>query len=192
MAAITDRSSKKPLLNTLRLNHGTLHCLDIGKTRRFYEEVLGLDVIQTSPLSLMVRKGTDHVYAVVEQPAGAHPPMSMINHNGFEVGSAAEVDAAYQQILQVKDEWGIKKVMPPTTMHGDHTFYFMDFDGNWWEIVSVRQGGYVADFDDKANWDLTGHHELESWVETWDKEKKLRHMHDPESRALLKAGQAAK
>lgn len=191
MPAITDRSTKKPLLNTLRMNHGTLHCQDIVKTRRFYEEVLGLDCIQTSPISLMVRKGTDHVYAVVEMPSDNPAPMNMLNHNGFEVGTPGEVDAAHEQIMKIKDEWGLKKVMPVKETHGDHTFYFMDFDGNWWEIVSVRKGGYVADFEDKAHWDLTGHHECAEWSDLWINEKKLRHMHDPETRALLESGKTA-
>jgi catechol 2,3-dioxygenase-like lactoylglutathione lyase family enzyme len=182
MPAITDRSTKPALLKTLRINHGTLHCRDIVKTRRFYEEVLGFDVIQPSPLSLMIRKGTDHVYAVVEAPAAGVGDMHMLNHNGFEVGSPEEVDTAYQQIQAIKDEWGIKKVIPPKTTHGDHTFYFMDFDGNWWEIVSVRKGGYVADFEDKPNWDLTGHHEVDAWCT----DTTLRHLHDPANRELLK------
>jgi len=174
MPAITDRSTKTPLLKTGILNHGTLHVRDIAKSRRFYEEVLGIECIQTSPLSLMIRKGTAHVYAVVEQPAGIHPPMTMLNHNGFEVGSLGEVEAAHELIATIKEEYGIKKVMPISHMHGDASFYFMDQDDNWWEIVHVRPGGYVADFDDKANWDLTGHHEVAEWVDLFVNEKKLR------------------
>lgn len=183
MPAITDRSKKTPLLKTQRMNHGTLACRDIAKTRRFYEEVLGLDVVQTSPLSLMVKKGTDHVYAVVEAPADKD--MNMLNHNGFEVGSAEEVDEAYKLIMSIKDEWGLK-VMPPRTLHGDHTFYFLDFDGNWWEVVEVRKGGYVADFEDPA-WDLTGRHQLAAWVDLYNETKTLKHMHDPEARAEANA-----
>lgn len=185
MPAITERSSKAPVLKTGRLNHGTLHCRDIAKTRRFYEEVLGLDVIQTSPISLMVRKGTDHVYAVVEV-AGAATNMNVMNHNGFEVGSPAEVDAAHAALTAIKDEWGLK-LQPVRTMHGDHTFYFLDFDGNWWEIVAVRPGGYVADFDDKGDWDITGRHDVAGWCQLYETEKKLMHTHDPEVRAALKA-----
>ncbi len=182
MPAITDRSTKAPLLNTLRINHGTLSCRDIAKTRRFYEEVLGLECVQTSPISLMVRKGTEHVYAVVEMKA-VQKDMDMLNHNGFEVRTPAEVDAAYQQIVAIKDEWGLKKVVPPQNQHGDHTFYFVDFDGNWWEIVAVREGGYVADFADK-DWDLTGRHDVEAQLTA---SRKLMHMHDPEVRALVQA-----
>jgi catechol 2,3-dioxygenase-like lactoylglutathione lyase family enzyme len=189
MPAITDRSTKAPLLKTGMLNHGTLHVRDIAKSRRFYEEVLGIECIQTSPLSLMIRKGTAHVYAVVEQPAGMHPPMTMLNHNGFEVSSVADVEAAHKLLAGVKDEYGIKKIMPLSQMHGDTSFYFQDQDDNWWEIVAVREGGYVADFDDKATWDMTGHHEVDGFVDLFIKEKKLRHMHDPETRAQIKAAQ---
>ena len=38
-------STAEPLLKTARLGHGTLECVDIGRTRRFYEEVLGLEVL---------------------------------------------------------------------------------------------------------------------------------------------------
>lgn len=187
MPAITDRSTKQPLLKTGRLNHGTLHVRDIVKTRRFYEEVLGLECIQSSLLSLMVRKGTDHVYAVVEQPAGLHPPMPMLNHNGLEVASEAEMMEARVLLTQVKDDYGIKKITPISRVHGDASFYLQDQDENWWEIVAVREGGYAADFEDKENWDLTGRHEADHWVELFTNEKKLHHLHDPEGRAALRA-----
>jgi catechol 2,3-dioxygenase-like lactoylglutathione lyase family enzyme len=174
MPAITERSTKKPLLETGCLSHGTLHCLDIAKTRRFYEEVLGMEVIQTSPISLMVRKGTEQVYAVVEQPPGTHPPMDFFNHNGFDVKTRADVEKARAQIMAIKDEWGIKKVLPVSPMHGD-----------WWEIVAPREGGYIANFSDKAHWDITGRHVADGWVATYVNEKKLMHVHDPEVRALL-------
>ena len=191
MPAITERSTKAPLLDLGCLSHGTLLCQDIAKTRRFYEEVLGLDVIQTSAISLMVRKGTQQVYAVVEQPPGNRPPMDFFYHNGLDVKTAADVEKARAQLMTVKEEWGIKKITPVTPMHGDVSFFFLDFDGNWWEIVAPREGGYIANFDDKEHCDLTGQHEADGWVETYVKEKKLLHVHDPAARALLKSHKKA-
>lgn len=184
MPAITDKSNKEPLLKTGRMNHGTLACINLAVTRRFYEEVLGMDVIQTSPRSLMVRKGGEHVYACVEIPSGEKPDMGMLNHNGFEVETPEEVDQAYETIMRIKDEWGIKKVMQPRVMHGDKTFYFMDMDGNWWEVVCTHRGSYFALFSDPKS-DLTGRHDLEHWVDIWNKEKKLMHVHDPAVAAEL-------
>ena len=183
MPAITDRSlNKEPLLKTGRMNHGTLACIDIAVTRKFYEEVLGLDVIQTSPRSLMIRKGGDYVYAVVEAVGEPKADMGMLNHNGFEVETPEEVDAAYETIMSIKDDWGIKRVMPPRVMHGDKTFYFLDMDGNWWEVVCAGPGGYVADFSNEDG-DLSGRHDLAHWVDIWHNEKRLMHLHDPEVRA---------
>jgi catechol 2,3-dioxygenase-like lactoylglutathione lyase family enzyme len=180
MPAITDRSNKEPLLNIQRLGHGTLECADLVKTRRFYEEVLGLEVIQTSPMSLMVRKDTAHTYAVVETGRPNKEEMNMLNHNGLDVSSPEEVDRAYELLQQVRDEYGIRKLQKPRRSHGDYAFYFCDLDGNWWEIVAVRGGGYAADFGEDDR-DITGRHELGSL-----KGSVLHiHTHDPEFRASL-------
>jgi hypothetical protein len=40
---ITDRSTKKSLLEIARRGHGMRECMDICTTLRFYEEVLGLE-----------------------------------------------------------------------------------------------------------------------------------------------------
>src|SRR3546814_15110459 len=80
--------------------------------RSFYEEVLGFDVIQTSPISMMIRKGTDQVYAVVEV-GERKPDMARINHNGLDVDTDEEVDAAYETLVRVKDEYGLKEIRKP-------------------------------------------------------------------------------
>ncbi|MDT7569643.1 MAG: hypothetical protein QOG76_8267 [Pseudonocardiales bacterium] len=180
MPTITDRFSGKPLVDIQRIGHGTLEVVDIGKSRRFYEEVLGFQIVQSSSRSLMIRRGTDHVYAVVET-GRADNAMSMLNHNGLDVGSVEEVNAAYEALLKVKDEYGIKQIQAPRHSHGDTSFYFCDLDGNWWEIVAVRDGGYVADFSD-AERDLTGHHEFDDEAGNVN----FNHTHEPEFRAKLR------
>jgi catechol 2,3-dioxygenase-like lactoylglutathione lyase family enzyme len=174
MPAITDRSTKPPVLNITRLGHGTLECIDIARTRRFYEEVLGFDVVQTSPISLLIRKGFDHTYAVVE--TGRSVDQELLNHNGLEVQGDAAVDDCYQRLLKVQDEYGIRKIQKPHKQHGNYAFYFKDLDGNWWEIVSVGPGGYADAFRDRS-YDLTGRHDIEI--------PKSTHVNDPEVRARI-------
>jgi catechol 2,3-dioxygenase-like lactoylglutathione lyase family enzyme len=174
MPAITDRSNKPPVLDVLRLGHGTLECVDIAKTRRFYEEVLGFDIVQTSPISLLIRKGFDHTYAVVETGRTVEQPL--LNHNGLEVVGETAVDRCYEQLMQVKDEYGIRKIQKPHKQHGNYAFYFMDLDGNWWEIVSVGPGGYADAFRDRG-YDLTGRHDIDI--------PKSTHVNDPEVRARI-------
>jgi catechol 2,3-dioxygenase-like lactoylglutathione lyase family enzyme len=180
MATITDRFDGEPLINTTRIGHGTLECFDIAKTRKFYEEVFGFDVIQTSPRSLMIRLGTGHTYAVVETGREGSE-MSMLNHNGLDVESPEAVEAAYQELVKVKDKYGIRKIQKPHHSHGDSSFYFCDRDGNWWEIVSVRAGGYASDYDDEDR-DLTGRHEFDDLTGNVN----FIHTHDPEFRARLR------
>jgi len=175
MPAITDRSTKAPVLDITRLGHGTLECVDIAKTRRFYEEVLGFDVVQTSPLSLLIRKGFDHTYAVVET-GRERIEQPLLNHNGLEVQGDAAVNECYERLLKVKDDYGIRKVQKPHKQHGNYAFYFMDLDGNWWEIVSVGPGGYADAFRDRS-YDLTGRHDIDL--------PKSTHVNDPEVRARL-------
>jgi catechol 2,3-dioxygenase-like lactoylglutathione lyase family enzyme len=178
---ITERSTRPPILTEIkRLGHGTLESVDLQKTRRFYEEVLGLDVIQTSPISLMVRKGYDHVYAVVETGKAAKE-QDMLNHNGLEVEGDEGVNRTYEQLMAVKDEYGLRKIQKPHRQHGNYAFYFMDLDGNWWEIVSVGPGGYADTFHDKSC-DLTGRHDLDLG--------RSGHVHDPAVRQRLGGGQA--
>jgi catechol 2,3-dioxygenase-like lactoylglutathione lyase family enzyme len=175
MAAITDRYEGEPVIKVQRIGHGTLECIDIAKSRKFYEEVFGFEVVQTSPRSLMIRLGTGHVYAVVE--TGKKSEMPMINHNGLDVGSPEAVDAAYEKLMEVKDKYGIEKIQKPHHSHGDTSLYFRDLDGNWWEIVAVRDGGYPADYDDEDR-DLTGWHEFDGQSGNVN----FVHTHDPEFR----------
>jgi catechol 2,3-dioxygenase-like lactoylglutathione lyase family enzyme len=185
---ITDRSTKKPLLEIARLGHGTLECIDIATTRRFYEEVLGLEVLQTSPTSIMVRKNTSHVYVAAET-GRIDPEQPRMNHNGLDVESPEAVDRAYETMASIKDEWRLKQVHKPRHAHGDYSFFFQDFDGNWWEIVAVRPDGYAADFvEGAADRDLTGRHDLDSLRGS----RVHIHTHDPDFRAWLNGSRAAR
>ncbi len=66
MPAITHRSTREPAIKSRFLSHGTLKITDVTATRRFYEEVLGLEVVQPMMAALYVRLGGDHTYVCVE------------------------------------------------------------------------------------------------------------------------------
>ncbi|MCQ8191069.1 VOC family protein [Streptomyces rugosispiralis] len=158
MPGITHRSTKPPLLMTRFLSHGTLECRDIAATRRFYEEVLGLEVVQQAPMALFVRLGGNHCYAVVETP-GSGQDMPLMNHNGLDLASEEEVGEAYDALQRVADEYGIRKLTKPVRQHGTYSFYLQDLDGNWWEICHLPKGGYAFRFE-HPEVDLTGREDL--------------------------------
>ena len=82
------------VLKTKFISHGTLGSKDLEATRRFYEEFLGLEVVRTSPVSLMIRLGGNHVYAVVYTKKKERMPR--VYHNGLDVDTDAEVDEAWR------------------------------------------------------------------------------------------------
>src|SRR5947209_19504865 len=93
----------RSVLKTKFISHGTLGSKDLEATRRFYEEFLGLEVVRTSPVSLMVRLGGNHVYAVVHPKTKERMPRCY--HNGLDVHSDAEVDEAWPLSSEHGAKW---------------------------------------------------------------------------------------
>jgi catechol 2,3-dioxygenase-like lactoylglutathione lyase family enzyme len=129
-----------PRLKLNFLSHGTLESKDLDASRRFYEEFLGLEVVRTSPISLLIRLGGPNTIAVVQ--TGKKAPMTMLNHNGLDVETKAEVDAAHAAVEAERERWGLHKISRPTLQHGTYSFFFWDGDDNCWEILTNPPGGY--------------------------------------------------
>ena len=130
----------RPALKLRFLSHGTLESRDLAFSRRFYEEFLGLEVVQTSPISLLIRLGGPNTIAVVHSKQ-AHE-MSLLNHNGLDVSSQEEVDDAHRIVFAAADKWRLKKITKPHLQHGTYSFFFWDADDNCWEILTNPEGGY--------------------------------------------------
>ena len=133
-------ATRKPALKLEFLSHGTLESRDLGFSRKFYEEFLGLEVVQTSPISLLIRLGGPNTIAVVysKQPH----EMNLLNHNGLDVRSKEEVDEAYRTVCAEAEKWRLKKISKPHLQHGTYSFFFWDGDDNCWEILTNPEGGY--------------------------------------------------
>jgi catechol 2,3-dioxygenase-like lactoylglutathione lyase family enzyme len=137
--------ANKPVLDLDFLSHGTVECSDLEATRRFYTEVLGMEVVQTSAVSLMMRLNSVTTVACVQGKAATSA--GLFNHFGFDVATKEMVDAAYEQVKAVKDKYGIKKITKPVQQHGTYSFYIIDLDENWWEILENPKDGYSYVFD---------------------------------------------
>ena len=127
------------------ISHGTLGSKDLERTREFYEQFLGLEVVRTSPVSLMVRLGGQHVYAVVLTKNKERMPRCY--HNGIDVASEAEVDEAWRLCTEQAQQWGLHDIAKPSERHGTYSFLFWDADDNAWEVLSNPQGGYTWIFE---------------------------------------------
>ncbi len=149
----TAGARKEPRLKLQFLSHGTLESKDLDKTRKFYEEFLGLEVVQTSKISLMIRLGGEHSYAVVHNPR--KEPMPRRAHNGLDVATREDVDRCYEIVKAEQEQWGIGKCSRPGDHHGTYSFYFSDLDDNWWEILANPDGGY--------GWMFATGRDIEQW-----------------------------
>ena len=130
-----------PVLKLNFLSHGTLESKNLEKTREFYTEFLGLEVVRTSPVSLLIRLGGPNTIAVVEQKRRTEE-MPLLNHNGLDVETQEEVDAAHQTIVAEAEKWGLYRISKPKLQHGTYAFFFWDMDNNCWEILTNPDGGY--------------------------------------------------
>lgn len=136
-------STSEPVLKLKFLSHGTLECRDLERSRTFYEKFLGLEVMQTSDRSLLMRLGGNNTLAVVaNKNRKVEAEMPVYNHNGLDVSTDADVDATFKTVQEKAEEWGLAVLTEPVEMHGAYSFYFRDMDGNCWEIVSNPDGGY--------------------------------------------------
>lgn len=146
-----------PVLKLNFMSHGTLESRDLDKTREFYADFLGLEVIRTSPVSLAVRLGGRHTMAVVQQANKGQ--MSLLNHNGLDVETESEVDAAYEKVVEYAEKYSISKITKPREQHGTYSFYFWDLDDNAWEILANPKDGYSWVFELGGDLEGKGHME---------------------------------
>ena len=156
MTETATRIRPEPRLKLNFLSHGTLESKDLEFARRFYEEFLGLQVVQTSKISLLIRLGGDNTIAVVKSNNKA--PMSLLNHNGLDVEGQEQVDEAHRVVMEEKEKWRLTKISKPILQHGTYSFYFWDADDNCWEILSNPKGGYRWLFE-MGDLDGKGHHD---------------------------------
>lgn len=135
---------------TLKLNfysHATLDCRDLQRTRQFFEEFLGFQTVRMSDTSFWARLGGNQIIVVVQSPSGKKEAQHFFNHNGLDVATEAEVDAAHEVVKRDAEKWGLKKITRPVVQHGTYCFYFWDLDDNAWEILANPQGGYSWGFE---------------------------------------------
>jgi len=131
--AVAAPQKAQSVVRPMLLSHGTLMCKDLAKSRRFYEEFLGLEVVRHARPAMMLRLETG-MYVVAVCIGENVPKQHVLTHWGLNVSSRAEVDQAHADAVRLKDTFGIQKTNKVLERHGAYGFYFQDLDNNWWEI----------------------------------------------------------
>ena len=132
----------KPLLELPFLSHGHATLKDVEESVRFYREFLGLEVVKTSPRTLVARLGSNTAIVGVtlgeKGLAKANRPWLKNAHFGFDFLTADKVREAHELSLSHQEKFNIQKV--GDLLEDDHGLSFMlcDQDGNYWQILENR------------------------------------------------------
>ena len=131
--AAAPQKSRSSIVSPMLLSHGTLMSKDLARSRRFYEEFLGLEVVRHVRQAMMLRLKTG-MYVVAVCIGEKVPNQHVLTHWGLNVASREEVDRAHADAVRLKDEYGIQTINKVLERHGAYAFYLQDLDNNWWEI----------------------------------------------------------
>ena len=142
-ASIPSRPRSEPIVNPLKLSHGTLTCKDLGESRRFFEDFLGLDCVRHQKQAMVVSHGREWAIVCIQMGERAEG-RSVLYHWGIDVASKDEVDRAHAAALAQQDTFGLQKVLNVNHQHGTYGFYLQDRDSNWWEIQFVGDHDYAS------------------------------------------------
>ena len=135
-----------PLVEPHYFSHGTIECQDIGATRRFLEEFLGLEVIRPLPEAQYMWKGGEWTVVCVRVDAEAKD-QTPDNHFELAVASAAEVDAAHEKALALAGTYGIQEVLDVQEEGGVRSFLLYDLNNVWWKLSNVSLAHFDALFE---------------------------------------------
>ena len=150
IAAFTPPNAAASVVKPYVMSHGTLECYNLKASRRFYEEFLGFECVRHAIPAMVIRCGMKFHIVCVEV-GDQLKPVNLLNHWGVDVGSRDEVDRCWKAANELKDKYGIRKVMPIADQHGVYSFYLVDLDHNWWEVQHYEgfQHDDMFDFGDR-------------------------------------------
>ncbi|MBN9085121.1 MAG: hypothetical protein BGP06_19945 [Rhizobiales bacterium 65-9] len=135
---------------TMALSHGTLEVRDIDKSRRFYSEFLGLETVRRGMPALWVRCGGGWMVACICMGERAKA-LPISSRWCLDMTTDEDVNAAYQAAQKLKEEYGIRDILPIARTSASSSFCLQDIDGNWWEIAHRSERLYDKSFELRAS-----------------------------------------
>ena len=117
------------------LTHGTLQCDNIERSRRFYVDLLGLEIAAGFNTAHYIKYPASPWYIVVLQRS-PRQYLAPVNRFTLQCASAVEVEQAHREFATQENNLGITKLGELGATDGKTNFIFCDLDKNWWELTS--------------------------------------------------------
>jgi len=117
------------------MTHGTLQCDDKEASNRFYQQVLGLQIVGGGRTSTYIKHPSTPWYVVV-LPGRKREYLAPANRFTLKVASPEEVRQAHRGFATDGKKIGITELRDLEQQDGQLSFIFSDLDLNWWEVVS--------------------------------------------------------
>jgi catechol 2,3-dioxygenase-like lactoylglutathione lyase family enzyme len=117
------------------MSHGTLQCSDTSASRRFYDEVLGLQIVGGGHRSTYIKHPATPWYIVV-LPGERRDYLSRVNRFTLRFAASEEVLRRYEEFKKAGTAMGITQLDELQETNGKSSFLFSDLDRNWWEFTS--------------------------------------------------------
>jgi catechol-2,3-dioxygenase len=115
--------------------HGTLVAHDMNVHRKFYTEVLGLEVHQANDHVIYVKHPNTRTYIVCAERK-EFKVFSPNFRNTLTVESNEAVRQAYRRLAEAGQALGVTELLPLQENGSSAAFYFRDPGTNCWEIAS--------------------------------------------------------
>lgn len=120
------------------LTHGTLECVNLDRSVKFYREGLGLDVITHVPSSRphdIKHPSTPWYIASLEIPEKNRKYLTKLQRYTVTVASSPALFEARREFETRREEFGLHEVCEIVQTDGGQSFLVSDVDRNWWEIA---------------------------------------------------------
>ena len=114
--------------------HGTLQCDDLERSRRFYTEVLGLEIAAGFSTAQYIKHPAAPWYIVILQRK-PRQYLAPVNRFTLQLGSTREVEQGYRDFSSNDAAAGITDLGKLDSVNGRTSFIFSDPDKNWWELT---------------------------------------------------------
>jgi len=123
------------------MTHGTLECVNLEASVKFYREALGLDVITHVPTVTphdIKHPSTPWYIASLEIPEKNRKYLTPLQRYTVTVDTRGTLAKAHAELQNRRAEFGITAIEEIKEIAGGASFLLSDLNRNWWEIAYLK------------------------------------------------------